>query len=112
MFSVLLLVCQQHGGGSWCFNFSYVFSQLPWAGYPNRFAMDPRIMNHQAAMAYNFNLLQAQNRGPSLPYGAVGHPSPLGLAQPSPDKELHVDPLRNGGSLGPSSSQHMFYKCH
>uniref|UniRef100_A0A8C4ZCT8 Helicase with zinc finger n=1 Tax=Gadus morhua TaxID=8049 RepID=A0A8C4ZCT8_GADMO len=81
---------------------------LPWAGYPNRFAMDPRIMNHQAAMAYNFNLLQAQNRGPSLPYGAVGHPSPLGLAQPSPDKELHVDPLRNGGSLGPSSSQHMY----
>lgn len=83
-----------------------VFSpQLPWAGYQNRFAMDPRIMNHQAAMAYNFNLLQAQNRGSSLPYSGVGQPSPLGMGQPSPDKELHADPVRNGTSNGFSKSE-------
>uniref|UniRef100_A0A7N6BP44 Probable helicase with zinc finger domain n=1 Tax=Anabas testudineus TaxID=64144 RepID=A0A7N6BP44_ANATE len=61
---------------------------LPWPGYQNRFAVDPRIMSHPAAMAYNFNLLQAQNRGSPLPYSGVTHPSPLGMGQPSPDKEI------------------------
>uniref|UniRef100_A0A8C7QED8 Probable helicase with zinc finger domain n=1 Tax=Oncorhynchus mykiss TaxID=8022 RepID=A0A8C7QED8_ONCMY len=61
---------------------------LPWPGYQNRFAMDPRIMSHQAAMAYNLNLLQAQNRGSPIPYGGVTHPSPLGMGQQtSPDKD-------------------------
>ena len=55
-------------------------------------------MSHQAAMAYNLNLL-AQNRGSPIPYGSggVAHPSPLGLGQQtSPDKELQADPIRNG----------------
>uniref|UniRef100_A0A674BWD6 Probable helicase with zinc finger domain n=1 Tax=Salmo trutta TaxID=8032 RepID=A0A674BWD6_SALTR len=70
---------------------------LPWPGYQNRFAMDPRIMSHQAAMAYNLNLLQAQNRGSPIPYGGVAHPSPLGMGQQtSPDKELQADSTRNG----------------
>uniref|UniRef100_A0A8C7W2Q2 Helicase with zinc finger n=1 Tax=Oncorhynchus mykiss TaxID=8022 RepID=A0A8C7W2Q2_ONCMY len=70
---------------------------LPWPGYQNRFAMDPRIMNHQAAMAYNLNLLQAQNRGSPIPYSGVAHPSPLGMGQQtSPDKELQTDSTRNG----------------
>ncbi|AWP05906.1 putative helicase with zinc finger domain [Scophthalmus maximus] len=69
---------------------------LPWPGYQNRFAVDPRIMSHPAAMAYNFNLLQAQNRGSPIPYSGVAHPSPLGMGQPSPDKELQADPIRNG----------------
>lgn len=47
-------------------------------------------------MAYNFNLLQAQNRGSPIPYSGVAHPSPLGMGQPSPDKELQPDPIRNG----------------
>lgn len=55
-------------------------------------------MGHPAAMAYNFNLLQAQNRGSPVPYGGVAHPSPLGVGQPSPDKELQPsDAIRNGG---------------
>lgn len=53
-------------------------------------------MSHPAAMAYNFNILQAQNRGSPLPYSGVAHPSPLGMGQPSPDKELQADPIRNG----------------
>lgn len=53
-------------------------------------------MSHPAAMAYNFNLLQAQNRGSPVPYSGVAHPSPLGMGQPSPDKELQPDPIRNG----------------
>lgn len=69
--------------------------KLPWPGYQNRFAVDPRIMGHPAAMAYNFNLLQPPNRGSPIPYSGVAHPSPLGLAQPSPDKEPS-DPIRNG----------------
>lgn len=72
------------------------FCQLPWPGYQNRFAVDPRLMSHPAAMAYNFNLLQAQNRGSPIPYSGVAHPSPLGMGQPSPDKELQPDPIRNG----------------
>uniref|UniRef100_A0A8C8CUJ1 Probable helicase with zinc finger domain n=1 Tax=Oncorhynchus tshawytscha TaxID=74940 RepID=A0A8C8CUJ1_ONCTS len=74
---------------------------LPWPGYQNRFAMDPRIMSHQAAMAYNLNLLQAQNRGSPIPYGGVTHPSPLGMGQQtSPDKELQADSVRNGCDPG------------
>uniref|UniRef100_A0A665V703 Probable helicase with zinc finger domain n=1 Tax=Echeneis naucrates TaxID=173247 RepID=A0A665V703_ECHNA len=69
---------------------------LPWPGYQNRFAVDPRIMSHPAAMAYNFNLLQAQNRGSPIPYSGVAHQSPLGMGQHSPDKELQADPIRNG----------------
>uniref|UniRef100_A0A8C5HEK9 Probable helicase with zinc finger domain n=1 Tax=Gouania willdenowi TaxID=441366 RepID=A0A8C5HEK9_GOUWI len=69
---------------------------LPWPGYQNRFAVDPRMMSHPAAMAYNFNLLQPQNRSSPVPYSGVAHPSPLGMGQPSPDKELHADPIRNG----------------
>uniref|UniRef100_A0A665V717 Probable helicase with zinc finger domain n=1 Tax=Echeneis naucrates TaxID=173247 RepID=A0A665V717_ECHNA len=68
---------------------------LPWPGYQNRFAVDPRIMSHPAAMAYNFNLLQAQNRGSPIPYSGVAHQSPLGMGQHSPDKELQADPIRN-----------------
>uniref|UniRef100_A0A672IST0 Probable helicase with zinc finger domain n=1 Tax=Salarias fasciatus TaxID=181472 RepID=A0A672IST0_SALFA len=79
---------------------------LPWPGYQNRFAVDPRIMSHPAAMAYNFNLLQAQNRGSPIPYSGVTHPSPLGMGQPSPDKELQADPIRNGKLEGcPKSEQ-------
>ncbi|XP_043969739.1 probable helicase with zinc finger domain isoform X1 [Gambusia affinis] len=69
---------------------------LPWPGYQNRFAVDPRIMSHPAAMAYNLNLLQPQNRGSPIPYSGVAHPSPLGLAQLSPEKELQADLIRNG----------------
>uniref|UniRef100_A0A8C5HCT5 Probable helicase with zinc finger domain n=1 Tax=Gouania willdenowi TaxID=441366 RepID=A0A8C5HCT5_GOUWI len=72
---------------------------LPWPGYQNRFAVDPRMMSHPAAMAYNFNLLQPQNRSSPVPYSGVAHPSPLGMGQPSPDKELHADPIRNGMCL-------------
>uniref|UniRef100_A0A8D3B7X5 Probable helicase with zinc finger domain n=1 Tax=Scophthalmus maximus TaxID=52904 RepID=A0A8D3B7X5_SCOMX len=77
---------------------------LPWPGYQNRFAVDPRIMSHPAAMAYNFNLLQAQNRGSPIPYSGVAHPSPLGMGQPSPDKELQADPIRNDLDTGQSRS--------
>ncbi|XP_077380130.1 putative helicase with zinc finger domain isoform X2 [Festucalex cinctus] len=69
---------------------------LPWPSYQNRFAVDPRIMSHQAAMAYNFNLLQAQNRGSPIPCSGVVHPSPLGVGQPSPDTDLQLDAVRNG----------------
>lgn len=83
----------------WSINLCFYFPQLPWPGYQNRFAVDPRIMSHPAAMAYNFNLLQAQNRGSPIPYSGVAHPSPLGMGQPSPDKELQADPIRNGMPL-------------
>ncbi|KAM4585119.1 putative helicase with zinc finger domain isoform 1-T2 [Odontesthes bonariensis] len=79
---------------------------LPWPGYQNRFAVDPRIMSHPAAMAYNFNLLQAQNRGSPIPYSGVAHPSSLGIGQPSPDKELQTDPIRNGKVEGCPKSEH------
>uniref|UniRef100_A0A8C4NR39 Probable helicase with zinc finger domain n=1 Tax=Dicentrarchus labrax TaxID=13489 RepID=A0A8C4NR39_DICLA len=80
---------------------------LPWPGYQNRFAVDPRIMSHPAAMAYNFNLLQAQNRGSPIPYSGVAHPSPLGMGQPSPDKELQADPIRNG--VPPKITNYYYY---
>uniref|UniRef100_A0A8C9YG57 Probable helicase with zinc finger domain n=1 Tax=Sander lucioperca TaxID=283035 RepID=A0A8C9YG57_SANLU len=75
---------------------------LPWPGYQNRFAVDPRIMSHPAAVAYNFNLLQAQNRGSPIPYSGVA--PPLGMGQPSPDKELQADPIRNELDTGQSRS--------
>uniref|UniRef100_A0A4W4ED35 Probable helicase with zinc finger domain n=1 Tax=Electrophorus electricus TaxID=8005 RepID=A0A4W4ED35_ELEEL len=62
---------------------------LPWPGYQGRFAMDPRIMSHQAAMAaYNLNLRPAAaSRASPVLYG-LGQPSAMGLGQPpAPDKE-------------------------
>ncbi|XP_038676798.1 probable helicase with zinc finger domain isoform X7 [Scyliorhinus canicula] len=37
-------------------------SQVTWSGYQNRFALDPRLVARQTAMAYNFKLLQTQGR--------------------------------------------------
>ncbi|XP_062874530.1 probable helicase with zinc finger domain isoform X2 [Trichomycterus rosablanca] len=70
---------------------------LPWPGYQNRFAMDPRIMSHPAAMAaYNLNLRPAVNRASPVLYG-LGQPSPLGIGQlPATDKELLQEPNANG----------------
>ncbi|XP_066470056.1 probable helicase with zinc finger domain isoform X2 [Tiliqua scincoides] len=53
---------------------------VPWTGYQSRFAVDPRIITHQAAMAYNVNLLQAHGRGSPIPYG-LGHHSPVSIGQ-------------------------------
>lgn len=71
--------------------------QLPWPGYQSRFAMDPRIMSHQAAMAaYNLNLRPAASRTSPVLYG-FNHPSPLGLnQQPTSEKELLQEPSGNG----------------
>ncbi|KAI1896747.1 hypothetical protein AGOR_G00098000 [Albula goreensis] len=78
---------------------------LPWPGYQGRLAMDPRIMSHQAAMAYNMNLLQAHNRGSPIPYG-VSHPSPLGVGQQtSPDKDLLPEASRNGKMDGSAKQE-------
>ncbi|RXM36792.1 putative helicase with zinc finger domain [Acipenser ruthenus] len=66
---------------------------VPWPGYQGRFAVDPRLMTHQAAMAYNMNLLQAHGRGSPLPYGG-SHPSPLGMNQQQ-EKEQE-EQSRNG----------------
>uniref|UniRef100_A0A8C1XD44 Probable helicase with zinc finger domain n=1 Tax=Cyprinus carpio TaxID=7962 RepID=A0A8C1XD44_CYPCA len=70
---------------------------LPWTGYQSRFAVDPRIMSHQAAMAaYNLNLRPAASRTSPVLYG-FSHPSPLGLnQQPSSEKELLQEPSGNG----------------
>uniref|UniRef100_A0A671T1C6 Probable helicase with zinc finger domain n=1 Tax=Sinocyclocheilus anshuiensis TaxID=1608454 RepID=A0A671T1C6_9TELE len=70
---------------------------LPWPGYQSRFAMDPRIMSHQAAMAaYNLNLRPAASRTSPVLYG-FNHPSPLGLnQQPTSEKELLQEPSGNG----------------
>ncbi|MGH0175328.1 UNVERIFIED_CONTAM: hypothetical protein FKN15_070417 [Acipenser sinensis] len=69
------------------------YSQVPWPGYQGRFAVDPRLVTHQAAMAYNMNLLQAHGRGSPLPYGG-SHPSPLGMNQQQ-EKEQE-EQSRNG----------------
>ncbi|OXB64835.1 hypothetical protein ASZ78_006573 [Callipepla squamata] len=73
---------------------------VPWTGYQGRFAVDPRIITHQAAMAYNMNLLQAHGRGSPIPYG-LGHHSPVSIGQQQqlqhPDKEQH-EQSRNGKS--------------
>ncbi|XP_052053388.1 probable helicase with zinc finger domain isoform X2 [Apodemus sylvaticus] len=54
---------------------------VPWTGYQGRFAVDPRIITHQAAMAYNMNLLHTHGRGSPIPYG-LGHHPPVSLGQP------------------------------
>uniref|UniRef100_A0A673KMW3 C3H1-type domain-containing protein n=1 Tax=Sinocyclocheilus rhinocerous TaxID=307959 RepID=A0A673KMW3_9TELE len=70
---------------------------LPWPGYQSRFAVDPRIMSHQAAMAaYNLNLRPAASRTSPVLYG-ISHQSPLGLnQQPTSEKELLQEPSGNG----------------
>uniref|UniRef100_A0A8C0J6L3 Helicase with zinc finger domain n=1 Tax=Chelonoidis abingdonii TaxID=106734 RepID=A0A8C0J6L3_CHEAB len=78
---------------------------VPWTGYQGRFAVDPRIITHQAAMAYNMNLLQAHGRGSPIPYG-LGHHSPVSIGQQQlhhQEKEQH-EQNRNGkteNSAGP-----------
>ncbi|XP_006886330.1 PREDICTED: probable helicase with zinc finger domain isoform X2 [Elephantulus edwardii] len=72
---------------------------VPWTGYQGRFAVDPRIITHQAAMAYNMNLLQTHGRGSPIPYG-LGHHPPVSIGQPPTqnhhqEKELH-EQNRNG----------------
>ncbi|NXY02983.1 HELZ helicase, partial [Pteruthius melanotis] len=82
---------------------------VPWTGYQGRFAVDPRLITHQAAMAYNMNLLQAHGRGSPIPYG-LGHHSPVSIGQqqlPHQDKEQH-EQTRNGKSentTGPEISK-------
>ncbi|KFP58549.1 putative helicase with zinc finger domain, partial [Cathartes aura] len=83
---------------------------VPWTGYQGRFAVDPRIITHQAAMAYNMNLLQAHGRGSPIPYG-LGHHSPVSIGQQQQlqhqDKEQH-EQSRNGKSentAGPEISK-------
>ncbi|KAF4798356.1 hypothetical protein TURU_064635 [Turdus rufiventris] len=82
---------------------------VPWTGYQGRFAVDPRLITHQAAMAYNMNLLQAHGRGSPIPYG-LGHHSPVSIGQqqlPHQDKEQH-EQTRNGKSentAGPEISK-------
>uniref|UniRef100_A0A4W4ED25 Probable helicase with zinc finger domain n=1 Tax=Electrophorus electricus TaxID=8005 RepID=A0A4W4ED25_ELEEL len=82
---------------------------LPWPGYQGRFAMDPRIMSHQAAMAaYNLNLRPAAaSRASPVLYG-LGQPSAMGLGQPpAPDKELLQEPGANGTMLSSRAVQNM-----
>lgn len=70
---------------------------VPWTGYQGRFAVDPRIITHQAAMAYNMNLLQTHGRGSPIPYG-LGHHPPVSIGQPQsqhPEKDQH-EQNRNG----------------
>ncbi|XP_054986326.1 probable helicase with zinc finger domain isoform X2 [Sorex araneus] len=87
---------------------------VPWTGYQGRFAVDPRIITHQAAMAYNMNLLQTHGRGSPVPYG-LGHHPPVSLGQPQsqpqaqpPEKEP-LEQSRNGksdtGNPGPEISK-------
>lgn len=54
---------------------------MPWTGYQGRFAVDPRIITHPAAMAYNMNLLHTHGRGSPIPYG-LGHHPPVNIGQP------------------------------
>ncbi|KAG5202776.1 hypothetical protein MJG53_015721 [Ovis ammon polii x Ovis aries] len=83
---------------------------VPWTGYQGRFAVDPRIITHQAAMAYNMNLLQTHGRGSPIPYG-LGHHPPVSVGQPQSqhqEKDQH-EQSRNGKSdtnnPGPEISQ-------
>uniref|UniRef100_G3WH55 Helicase with zinc finger n=1 Tax=Sarcophilus harrisii TaxID=9305 RepID=G3WH55_SARHA len=72
---------------------------VPWTGYQGRFAVDPRIITHQAAMAYNMNLLQTHGRGSPIPYG-LGHHSPVSIGQQQiqhQEKDQH-EQNRNGKS--------------
>ncbi|XP_072415240.1 probable helicase with zinc finger domain isoform X1 [Chiloscyllium punctatum] len=52
-------------------------SQVTWLGYQNRLALDPRFVARQAAMAYNFKLLQTPGRLSPGPYnlGTSAHQS-------------------------------------
>ncbi|XP_067314224.1 probable helicase with zinc finger domain isoform X5 [Pseudorasbora parva] len=70
---------------------------LPWPGYQSRFAVDPRVVSHQAAMAaYNLNLRSPAPRASPVLYG-FNHPSPLGLnQQPTSEKDLLQEPSGNG----------------
>lgn len=73
---------------------------MPWTGYQGRFAVDPRIITHQAAMAYNMNLLQTHGRGSPIPYG-LGHHPPVSIGQPQnqhQEKDQH-EQNRNGELL-------------
>ncbi|KAB0406250.1 hypothetical protein E2I00_013586, partial [Balaenoptera physalus] len=73
---------------------------VPWTGYQGRFAVDPRIITHQAAMAYNMNLLQTHGRGSPIPYG-LGHHPPVSIGQTQnqhQEKDQH-EQSRNGESL-------------
>ncbi|XP_040100305.1 probable helicase with zinc finger domain [Oryx dammah] len=70
---------------------------VPWTGYQGRFAVDPRIITHQAAMAYNMNLLQTHGRGSPIPYG-LGHHPPASVGPPQnqhQEKDPH-EQSRNG----------------
>ncbi|VTJ65717.1 Hypothetical predicted protein [Marmota monax] len=70
---------------------------VPWTGYQGRFAVDPRIITHQAAMAYNMNLLHTHGRGSPIPYG-LGHHPPVSIGQPQNqhlEKDQH-EQNRNG----------------
>ncbi|XP_059989064.1 probable helicase with zinc finger domain isoform X1 [Lagenorhynchus albirostris] len=72
---------------------------VPWTGYQGRFAVDPRIITHQAAMAYNMNLLQTHGRGSPIPYG-LGHHPPVSIGQTQSqhqEKDQH-EQSRNGKS--------------
>ncbi|XP_075846411.1 putative helicase with zinc finger domain isoform X1 [Microtus pennsylvanicus] len=60
---------------------------VPWTGYQGRFAVDPRIITHPAAMAYNMNLLHTHGRGSPIPYG-LGHHPPVNIGQP---QNQHVE---------------------
>ncbi|XP_005402209.1 PREDICTED: probable helicase with zinc finger domain isoform X2 [Chinchilla lanigera] len=64
---------------------------VPWTGYQGRFAVDPRLLTHQAAMAYNMNLLQTHGRRSPIHYG-LGHHPPVSIGQPPnqhPEKDQH-----------------------
>ncbi|XP_023569631.1 probable helicase with zinc finger domain isoform X1 [Octodon degus] len=72
---------------------------VPWTGYQGRFAVDPRIITHQAAMAYNMNLLQTHGRRSPIHYG-LGHHPPVSIGQPQnqhTEKDQH-EQSRNGKS--------------
>uniref|UniRef100_H3ARD5 Probable helicase with zinc finger domain n=1 Tax=Latimeria chalumnae TaxID=7897 RepID=H3ARD5_LATCH len=82
---------------------------VPWPGYQGRLAIDPRLMTHQAAVAYNMNLLQAHGRGSPIPYG-LGHHSPIGVGQQqqqqqqNQEKEQH-EQNRSGKNDGNAGSE-------
>uniref|UniRef100_A0AAY4CHQ0 Probable helicase with zinc finger domain n=1 Tax=Denticeps clupeoides TaxID=299321 RepID=A0AAY4CHQ0_9TELE len=65
---------------------------LPWTAYQGRFPVDPHLMGHQAAMAYNLNLRAPTSRTSPVLYG-LGHPSPL-AQQPPNEKDLLLDSKR------------------
>ncbi|XP_075436082.1 putative helicase with zinc finger domain isoform X1 [Ascaphus truei] len=82
---------------------------VPWPGYQGRFSVDPRLVTHPAAMAYNMNLLQAHGRGSPIPFG-LGQHSPVNVGQQgpqqlqNPEKEPQ-EPNRNGKSENSSGPE-------